>query len=164
MRPVKKADGIGAGQMILSRVARRGALGLLLGFGLLAGPIQAGQQAGPAGEPEATVTAFHDALDRGDGATVVALLAEDAVIFEEGYVERSKSEYVEGHLPADMKFSAAVASTTTSRQTTRAQGMAVVLTESTMRGDFAGKAVDRISIETMVLRRDRAGWRIIHIH
>ena len=146
--------------MSFSQLGRRGALGLLLGLGVLARPALAGG----AGDPEATVAAFHAALERGDGKAAAALLAEEAVIFEEGYVERSKADYVGGHLPADMKFSAAVPATTTRRKATRAGAMAVVLTESTMRGEYSGKTVDRISIETMVLRQDRAGWRIIHIH
>ncbi|HYE44575.1 MAG TPA: DUF4440 domain-containing protein [Caulobacter sp.] len=143
-----------------SNLGRRGALGLL-GVGLLAGPA-VGRPA--AGDPAAAVADFHGALARGDGEAAAALLAEEAVIFEEGHVERSRAEYVAGHLPADMKFSAAVPATVTSRKTTLAGDMALVLTEGAMRGAYNGKAVDRISIETVVLRRGPGGWRIVHIH
>ena len=29
---------------------------------------------------------------------------------------------------------------------------------------FKGKAIDSITLETMVLRREQSGWRIVHIH
>ena len=56
----------------------------------------------PARSAAATVDAFHAALHHGDTRAAAALLADDALIFEEGGVERSKAEYVSHHLPADV--------------------------------------------------------------
>src|SRR5215212_8672124 len=61
----------------------------------------------------AAVDAFHASLSRGDTHSAAALLAEDALIFEEGGVERNKAEYVARHLPADAAFSKTVSSAVT---------------------------------------------------
>ena len=114
--------------------------------------------------PTATVDQFHAALSRGDTAAAAALLDDDALIFEQGGVERSKAEYSVHHLPADAEFSKAVKSQQVKR-TERSDGdFAWVGTESTMKGSFKGKSVDRVSTETMVLRRVRGAWKIVHIH
>lgn len=112
----------------------------------------------------ATVDAFHAALRRGDTQAAAALLAEDALIFEEGGVERSKAEYGAQHLPADAEFSKAVTATVT-RRTGRSDGtFAWIATEGRTTGTFRGRAVDRVTTETMLLRRVGRGWRIVHIH
>jgi ketosteroid isomerase-like protein len=112
----------------------------------------------------AAVTQFHAALAKGDAAAAAALLDPAATIFEEGYVERTKAEYVAGHLPADIEFTRAVKETLDRRDVVAGSEMAVVTSESRIQGTFKEKAVDRISIETMVLRRGPGGWRIVHIH
>ena len=53
----------------------------------------------------AAADAFHGALRRGDTKAAAALLAEDALIFEEGGVEHTKAQYAANHLPADAAFS-----------------------------------------------------------
>ena len=114
--------------------------------------------------PAAVVDAFHAALARGDEAAAGALIADDALIFEEGGAERSKAEYQERHLPADAEFSKAVRFTATRRGAEAAGPLALVTTEGRTSGSFRGKPVDRVTAETMVLRRDAKGWRIVHIH
>ena len=120
-------------------------------------------------EPEArgaaaVVDAFHAALAKDDLAVAEALLAEDALIYESGGVERGKAEYAAYHLPADAAFTAATTRTVTRRTGHAAGSMAWIATESTVTGSFKDRAVDSVSIETMVLRRERASWRIAHIH
>jgi ketosteroid isomerase-like protein len=39
-----------------------------------------------------------------------------------------------------------------------------VASEGRMTGNWQGRAVDRVTTETMVLRRVGGSWRIIHIH
>jgi ketosteroid isomerase-like protein len=114
--------------------------------------------------PAATVDEFHAALHRGDPAAALALVADDAVIFEDGRVERSKAEYAYHHAPADAAFSKATSSKQLSRNVQATAGLAWIATESRTRGRFNGADVDRMMVETMVLRRDPAGWRIVHIH
>ena len=120
-------------------------------------------------EPEArgaavVVDAFHAALAKRDLSSVKALLAEDALIYESGGVERGKAEYASHHLPADAEFTAATTRSVTRRTGHAAGSMAWVATESTVTGSFKDRAVDSASIETMILRREQGTWRIAHIH
>ena len=112
----------------------------------------------------ATVDAFHAALRRGDTKAAAALLADDALIFESGGVERSKAEYAAHHLPADAEFSKAVASKMTRRAGHSAGALAWIASEGRATGSFRGRAIDSVSTETMVLRRTAGRWKIVHIH
>ena len=112
----------------------------------------------------ATATDFHAALDAGNGEAASALLADDLTVYEEGHVERSKAEYLRSHLPADLVYSRAVPGTTTLSQTFTHGDMAWVISEGRTKGTFEGKPVDRITTETLILRLDAPGWRIVHIH
>ena len=116
--------------------------------------------------PDAVATAadFHAALDSGNAEAAAALLADDLTVYEEGHVERSKAEYVGGHLPGDLAFSRAVPGVTTVSQTFTRGDLAWVISEGRTTGTYQGKPVDRITTETMILRLDAGGWRIVHIH
>jgi ketosteroid isomerase-like protein len=118
----------------------------------------------PGASPEAVVDAFHAALSTGDTANAAALLADDALIFEEGHAERSKAEYAAHHLPADAAFSRAVPSKVTRRTGGSDGKLAWFASEGRTSGICEGKALDRVTTETMVLRRDEGGWTIVHIH
>lgn len=115
---------------------------------------------GPAG----VVDAFHAALRRGDTRSAAALLAEDALIFESGGAERTKTEYAGHHLPADAAFSQAVPSTVSRRAGNATGAMAWIATEGRLTGTYEGKPIDQVTTETMVLRRIGQGWKITHIH
>ena len=112
----------------------------------------------------ATVDAFHAALHRGDTRAAAALLAEDALIFESGGVERTKAEYAAHHLPADAEFSRSVSSAVTRRAGRSSGALAWVASEGRTTGTYKGKPLDLLTTETMVLRKTAAGWRISHIH
>ncbi|HYE29178.1 MAG TPA: nuclear transport factor 2 family protein [Allosphingosinicella sp.] len=112
----------------------------------------------------ATVDAFHAALRAGDTEAAAALLADDALIFEEGGAERSKAEYAARHLAADAAFSKAVPGVRTRRRGDSAGGMAWIASEGRSKGRYRGTDVDRVTAETMVLRRSGEAWRIVHIH
>jgi ketosteroid isomerase-like protein len=106
---------------------------------------------------------FHNALSRGDSARALTLLANDAVILESGYVER-RSEYRSGHLAEDMKFATAVASKRGPLQVSLHGATAWTAGTSTSKGRFKGKAIDSFGVESMILTRETAGWRIRSIH
>ncbi|MEP6982579.1 MAG: DUF4440 domain-containing protein [Sphingomicrobium sp.] len=112
----------------------------------------------------ATVDAFHAALQRGDTRLAAALLAEDALIFEEGGAERSKAEYAAHHLPADAAFSKVGHSNIVRRSGGSSGSFGWIATEGRMSGTYKGKPVDRVTTETMLLRRVGQGWKIFHIH
>lgn len=119
---------------------------------------------GPARGAAAAVDAFHGALRRGDQNAAAALLAEDAVIFESGGVERTKAEYAASHLPADAEFSRNVSSVVTHRMGASQGASAWIASEGRTTGTYKGKPVDILTTETMILRRMREGWRIVHVH
>lgn len=131
-------------------------------------PVAAGAAALPAlaatPAPVAVVEAFHGALGEGDAAAVADLLLDDAVIFEQGGAEASKAEYVEVHLPGDIAYSQGMKDSVTSRRSDVQDGVAWVLTQGRTTGAYEGKPVDRLTTETMVLKRTGSGWRIAHIH
>ena len=111
-----------------------------------------------------TVDAFHAALRRGDTQGAAALLADDALIFEAGGVERSKAEYAAHHLPADAAFSQAVGSTVTGRSGRSNGTLAWVASEGRTTGTYKGRTLDRTTVETMVLRLIGRSWKIVHVH
>lgn len=94
----------------------------------------------------------------------MTLVADEALVFEEGRAERSKSEYAASHAGADAAFSKAVATTRLRRTGHAAADLAWISSESRTKGVFRGRPVDRIMVETMVLRKVSGAWRIIHIH
>ena len=119
----------------------------------------------PSARPAAAVVdAFHAALRRGDTKTALAQLAENALIYESGGVERSRQEYASHHLGADAAFTQAVPGTVTRRAGEAIGSVAWIATEGRTTGTYKGKAIDRITTETIVLRRDGSTWKIAHIH
>ncbi len=110
------------------------------------------------------VDAFHAALEHGDTSAALAFLADDVLIFESGGTERSKAEYAQHHLAADAAFSAAVPAARSRRMARAVADSAWVASESRTTGQFNGRPVDSMSVETMVLHRQAEGWRITHIH
>lgn len=126
------------------------------------GIVQALSQA--AAPAVAAVEAFHAALGSGEAAAVLALLAEDVVVLEEGGAERSRQEYAGHHLPSDMAYAAATTAEVTRRAASVEGDVAWVLTEGRTTGVFNGRPIDRLTAETMILKRDGDVWRIRHIH
>lgn len=112
----------------------------------------------------AIVDAFHDALRRGDRKAALALLADDVLIYEAGGAERSKAEYAREHLGADSEFSQAVSSIRTRRAGGANAALAWIASEGRAKGTFRGRTVDRVTGETMLLRRVGRSWKIAHIH
>jgi ketosteroid isomerase-like protein len=122
--------------------------------------------AAPAAYEEAAhvVDAFHAALDKGDRDAALATLDNTVAIYEQGWVESSRDAYAKEHLGADLTFAQGTKSEQISRSGTLLGDLAYVVTEGRTTGNFEGKPVNSITLETMVLRRDGEGWRIVHIH
>ncbi len=114
-------------------------------------------------EAAAAVEAFHAALRRGDAKAALAFVADEAIVFEEGRAERSKAEYALRHAEADAAFSKAVPSQLLRRTGHATADFALIASESRTKGRFRGQDVDRIMVESMVLRRQAGGARkIVH--
>lgn len=124
----------------------------------------AGVVAPEATDAATTVDAFHAALKAGDTAAALTFLAPDVMIFEEGSAERSRDEYASHHLSSDAAFAAASEATMARRSGWADGHVAWITSEGRTTGQFNGRAVDRLTTETMVLKRHADGWRIHHIH
>jgi len=119
--------------------------------------------AADADTPLEVVEAFHAALAAGNAAAVGALLAPDAVVLESGHVE-SRSEYLSGHLAADIEFARTVASQRSDVRVVEQGDTAWVSARSSAAGNFRGRAIHSQGAELIVLARGAQGWRIRAIH
>jgi ketosteroid isomerase-like protein len=114
--------------------------------------------------PAKTVDAFGVALVSKNEKLARKLLADDVVIAEGGGAERSFEEYQQAHLGADMSFMSGVRTTLRKRDEIVSGDIAVVISESEMKGTYLAKPVHSAMMETMVLKREDDDWRIHHIH
>ena len=114
--------------------------------------------------PAQAVTSFHEALASGDRDAVLGFMDSDVLIFESGGAELSRDEYASHHLGADMAFSAATSQTIIEQREGEAGDTGWVLTRSETTGTFREKEIDILGTETVLLRREEHGWRIVHIH
>ena len=117
-----------------------------------------------ASEAAKVVDAFHAALAGQDTAAAAALLSDSVLIFEAGYVERSKAEYASHHLGADAAYASVVPTSVLKRSGFVEGDVAWIASETRTTGTYKDKPVDRLSTETMILRKEAPGWRIVHIH
>lgn len=115
------------------------------------------------GQPLAVVNDFAAALSRGDIEQIKALVASDAIIFEEGSVEWSFAEYERNHLPQDIRFMRRVERTVKDQQEIRQGPLAIVLTQAELKGKNAS-IIHMAMLETMILKQSSTGWKIVHIH
>ncbi len=117
-----------------------------------------------AGEAVAVVDAFQAALQAGDIDRAAGYLDPGVVILESGGAEYSRDEYLAVHAPADAKFLTTV-KVTPGRRTAHVEGnLAWIASLSEYELDKEGSMAFIDAAETMVLRRDAAGWKIVHIH
>jgi ketosteroid isomerase-like protein len=120
------------------------------------------QQPGQA-EVVGVVKSFHEALGRADSAAVLAFLAPDVLVIENGDTE-TLTEYRAHHLPADIEFTRATRTTRRSTRVVLAGTTAWASATSTVTGFYKGRRADSETAELMVLSRDAAGWHIRAIH
>jgi ketosteroid isomerase-like protein len=111
-----------------------------------------------------TVLAFEQALQSGDDKAARALLADNVVIYEGGAVERSADEYANHHMLADIKYLAALTSTTLEHQVRVMGDVALSTSRAKTLGQYKAKEVDSEGMQTMVLQNIAGSWKIIHIH
>ena len=109
------------------------------------------------------VASFHAALERGDSAAVIALLAPRAVILESGSAE-TVAEYRSHHLPADIEFARALPGVRTPLRISVRGDVAWAAATGSTQGEFKGRAVNSASAELLVLERMNGAWRITAIH
>lgn len=114
--------------------------------------------------PGKVVQQFHRALENADKVLARSLLSDDVIIFEGGQVERSADEYAHHHMLADMKYLAKLKVETIEHQVIVSENMAVSISRSQSTGKYNGKNVDRLGMETIVLKKVDGSWKIVRIH
>jgi hypothetical protein len=114
--------------------------------------------------PSNTWDGFHLAIRGGDRAAATSVLAADVQIFESGFVERSRDEYLSHHFEADAKFSKTVKRRVIKHSEQVEENMALILEETESNGSYEGQAIKLIGTETAVLRLNGGNWQIVHIH
>jgi ketosteroid isomerase-like protein len=144
-------------------------LAVSVGMTILAESVIA-EPEGPAGQINVdsaavagVVNQFHDALEKGDSATALSLLASDAVVLESGRLE-TRNEYRSHHLSSDIQFSRAIKAVRAPLKVVVVGDIAWTSGTSTAQGDFNGRAVNTTGAESMVLSRSSGGWKIRSIH
>ena len=107
---------------------------------------------------------FRQSLSDHEREAALSTLAEDVVIFEQGAVERSRSEYASHHLAADMAFLADIETETVRQRVFANDDLVIMASELRQHGTFKGAEIDSITTETLVLEKGAQGWLISHIH
>lgn len=111
----------------------------------------------------AVVEGFHRALDRGDGAAAMALLAPDALVIESGTVQ-TREEYAHEHLDEDIAFAKSAPSTRSALKILQEGMVAWISSTTEIRGSYKGRQINSAGAELMVVTQTSAGWRIRAIH
>jgi ketosteroid isomerase-like protein len=109
------------------------------------------------------VEAYHAALQSGDRESATALLSDDVMVLESGYLETA-AEYLSHHLEADMEFSSAVVSEREVVQAVVEENVGWVISKSSSKGDFRGNEIDSAGVELIILCKEDGKWKIQAIH
>ena len=113
-------------------------------------------------QAEAVAEAFHAALQKGDRAAVLALLAPDVSISEGSQVQ-SRAAYASGHLGEDIAFLHGARITPVSLASMPMGDTAMVGSESDITTSTDGKASTLRSREMLNLRKVGKQWEIVAI-
>ena len=114
--------------------------------------------------PSDTVAAFHAAITAGDKTRALAMLSPTIMIYESGYVERSRDEYASHHLGGDMEFAKGVKRKVLKHSERVDGNIAIVMEETETTGAVKGKPVHAFGVETAVLEKKGDEWVIAHVH
>jgi len=114
--------------------------------------------------PSTVWDGFHLAIIKADRAAGASALAADVQIFESGFVERSRDEYLSHHFDADAKFAKTVTRKVIRHSEQVAGTMALIMEETESNGSYEGQPIKLIGTESAVLRLNGGNWQVVHIH
>jgi hypothetical protein len=114
--------------------------------------------------PSTVWNGFHLAIIKADRAAGASALAADVQIFESGFVERSRDEYLSHHFDADAKFAKTVTRKVIRHSEQVAGTMALIIEETEPNGSYEGQPIKLIGTESAVLRLNGGNWQVVHIH
>lgn len=111
------------------------------------------------------IDAFHTALREKAADKALGLLAEEAVIYEQGFAEVSRKEWARKQLGAAVMFASDTERRILRRESREADDLAWVMTTTRTSVDVDGRhSLQLDGAETAVLRRERGDWKIVHLH
>ena len=113
-------------------------------------------------EAEAAAQAFQSALQHGDRAAVLALLAPGVSISEGGHVQ-TRGEYASGHLGGDIAFLKDARVTPVSMASMPLGDSVMVGSESEIETSVKGKPVTLRSREMLKLQQSGKDWKIVSV-
>ena len=129
-----------------------------------AGSVAAAQ--GPRADSLAVVSAvdsFHGALAAADSSRAVAVLADDVLIMESGAIQ-TKSDYLGGHLAADMKAGQGPKGERTVLKVTIVGDAAYIASKTVTPPTGAQGSTGSELAELMVLSKSAGVWKIRAVH
>ena len=120
--------------------------------------------AAPTRTPEELATALSAAIKGGNKDVVRELLHEDVLVLESGHAQRSRDDYMSGHMLSDMAFLKNMTLKTVNQSVSIDADLAWVTTETHMTGKFKDREIDETTQEFLIMRKGDDGWKVTHIH
>ncbi|MGQ0622932.1 MAG: nuclear transport factor 2 family protein [Panacagrimonas sp.] len=117
-----------------------------------------------AASPTETLDRFHQALRENNPSDALTHVAPDAVIYEQGFAENTRDEWVRGQLQDAIAFAKLTERTTLRRELHQSHDLAWVLSSTATTGIFDGRPLALEGAETAVLRLESGIWKIVHLH
>lgn len=110
------------------------------------------------------VDAFMAALSAGQLDVARQLMAPDAVVIANGNAFGLRDDYIDGAAKGDAAALRTVQRELLRRDARAGTDVAWVLSEKRVRAGAAAQGPSEVVIETMLLAKTSAGWKITHIH
>ena len=117
-----------------------------------------------AATPSGVLDDFHKALRSNQPDKVLEVLAKDAVIYEQGFAEVSRDEWVRKQLGNAIAFARDTQRRVLRRQAGEAGNAAWVISTTQTLIDVSDRKVMLEGAETAILRLEGSEWKIVHLH
>lgn len=115
-------------------------------------------------DPVVAANVFRSALQDGNAALALSLLAPEVLIYESGDEQTSRQDYAAAHLKADIRYLDGFYVEILSQKSYEHEGLAWVTTRSRYLSKSADPPTRQLGTETLLLRRQVSGWQIVHVH
>lgn len=116
------------------------------------------------GGPVDAANLFRSAMQSGEIASVLRMLAPEVLIYDAGRELRSREAYAAGPLRRDLARLSAFYAETLSQDSAERGDTAWVSTRTRYLSQSTENPVSFIGTETLVLQRLAGGWQITHVH
>ena len=114
--------------------------------------------------PVSVIDDFHQSLKKRDSALALSVLARDVVVFESGRSDPGRDDYAVSHLALDLKLATQAEWTLVNRRFGGSDKESWVLSAYQVKGRVDGVPVNRVYLETAIVRNIGGMNRIIHLH